>query len=152
MCYGEPQVPFIQEDDIDVIVINLSLPPWWRHQMETLSALLALCEGNSPVTNEIPSQRPVARRFDVFSDLRLNKRLSKQTWGWWFETPSRSLWRHCNELQSCIASQDDSCKSRLPQSNECLFVYISLVWARGLKRENNILELELIHCHLRPEI
>ena len=24
------------------------------------------------------------------------KRLSKQSWGWWFETPSRSLWRHCN--------------------------------------------------------
>ena len=26
----------------------------------------------------------------------LNKRLSKQSWGWWFETPSRPLWRHCN--------------------------------------------------------
>ena len=36
--------------------------------------------------------------FDVFFDLRLNKRLSKQSWGWWFETPSRSLWRHCNEM------------------------------------------------------
>ena len=31
-----------------------------------------------------------------FFDLRLNKRLSKQSWGWWFEMPSRSLWRHCN--------------------------------------------------------
>ena len=31
----------------------------------------------------------------VFFDLRLNKRLSKQSWSWWFETPSRSLWRHC---------------------------------------------------------
>ena len=45
----------------------------------------------------IPAQRPVTRSFDVFFDLRLNKRLSKQSWGWWFETPSRSLWRHCNE-------------------------------------------------------
>ena len=35
--------------------------------------------------------------FDVFFDLRLNKRLSKHSWGWWFETPSRSLWRHRNE-------------------------------------------------------
>ena len=35
--------------------------------------------------------------FDVFFDLRLNKRLSKQWWGWWFETPSRSLWRHHND-------------------------------------------------------
>ena len=34
--------------------------------------------------------------FDVFFDLRLNKGLSKQSWGWWFETQSRSLWRHCN--------------------------------------------------------
>ena len=47
---------------------------------------------------EFPSQRPVTRRFDVFFDLRLNNRLNKQSWGWWFETPSRSLWRHCNAL------------------------------------------------------
>ena len=69
---------------------------WWRHQMETFSALLALCAGNSPVTGEFPSQRPVTRSFDVFFDQRRNKRLSKQSWGWWFETQSRSLRRHCN--------------------------------------------------------
>ena len=68
---------------------------WWRHQMETFSALLALCAGNSPATGEFPAQRPVTRSFDVFFDLRLNERLSKQSWGWWFETPSRTLWRHC---------------------------------------------------------
>ena len=34
--------------------------------METISALLAICEGNSPVTGEIPAQRPVTRGFDVF--------------------------------------------------------------------------------------
>ena len=54
---------------------------WWRHQTEAFSALLALCAGNSPVTSEFPSQRPVTRCFDVFFDLRLNKRLSKQSWG-----------------------------------------------------------------------
>ena len=43
-----------------------------------------------------PAQRPVTRSFDVFYDLRLNKRLSKQSWGWWFETLSRPLWRHRN--------------------------------------------------------
>ena len=48
------------------------------HQMETVSALLTICAGNSPVTGEFPAQRPVKRSFDVFSDLRLNKRLSKQ--------------------------------------------------------------------------
>ena len=69
---------------------------WWRHQMETFSVLLAICAGNSPVSSEFPSQRPVMRSFDVFLDLRLNKRLSKQSWGWWFETPSCSLWHHCN--------------------------------------------------------
>ena len=50
-----------------------------RHQMETFSALLAICEGDSPVTGEFPTQRPVTLSFDVFFDLRLNKRLSKQT-------------------------------------------------------------------------
>ena len=72
---------------------------WWRHQMEIFSTLLALCAGNLPVTGEFPSQRPVARSFDVFFDLRLNKRLSKQSWGWWLDTKSRSLWRRCNVKQ-----------------------------------------------------
>ena len=44
-----------------------------------------------------PAQRPVTRSFDVFFDLHLNKRLSKQWWGWWFETPLHPLWRHCND-------------------------------------------------------
>ena len=73
---------------------------WWHHQMETFSVLLALCVGNSPVTGEFPSQRPVTYSFDVFFDLRLNKWLSKQLLGWWFETSSCSLWRHCNNLFS----------------------------------------------------
>ena len=47
-----------------------------------------------------PAQRPVTRSFDVFSELRLNKRLSKQSWGWWFETLSCSLWRQRNGIQS----------------------------------------------------
>ena len=46
---------------------------------------------------EFPTQRPVRLNFDVFVDLRLNKRLRKQRRGWWFETPSCPLWRHCNE-------------------------------------------------------
>ena len=59
--------------------ICLYSSPWWRHQMETFSALLVLCAGNSPVTSEFPSQRPLTRSFDVFYDLGLNKRLSKQS-------------------------------------------------------------------------
>ena len=81
---------------------------WWRHQMETFSALLAICAGNSPVPGEFPTQRPVTQSFDVFFDLRLNKRLSKQWWGWWFETLSRPLWCHRNgdSVQRKIAAAD----------------------------------------------
>ena len=64
--------------------------------METFSALLAICAGNSPVPGEFPAQRPVTRSFNVFFDLCLNKRLSKQSWGCWFETLPCPLWRHCN--------------------------------------------------------
>ena len=75
---------------------------WWRHQMETFSVLLAICAGNSPVPGEFPAQRPVTRSFDVFFDLRLNKLLSKQSWGWWFETLTCPLWRHRNDSQGSL--------------------------------------------------
>ena len=69
---------------------------WRHHQMETFSASLAICAGNSPVTSEFPIQRPVTRSFDVFFDLRMNQRLSKQSWGCCFETLLRPIWRHYN--------------------------------------------------------
>ena len=75
-----------------------TLRTWWRHQMETFSALLTICAGNSPVPDEFPAQRPVRRSFDVFFNMSLNKRLRTQSWGWWFETLSRQLWRHCNYI------------------------------------------------------
>ena len=83
--------------EVDAIVKRAQkTTSWWRHQMKTFSMLLAICAGNSPIPGEFPAKRPVTRSFDVFFDLRLNKRLSKQSWGWWFETLSRPLWRHCN--------------------------------------------------------
>ena len=69
--------------------------------METFSALLAICARNSPVSGEFPAQRPVTRSFDIIFDVRLNKRLSKQSRDWWFETQSGSLWRHCNVVDQC---------------------------------------------------
>ena len=72
------------------IVFHGSRTPWWRHQKETFSELLAICAGNSPVSGDFPAQRPVTQSFDVFFDLCPNKWLSKQSWGWWFETPSFS--------------------------------------------------------------
>ena len=62
-----------------------------------ISALRAICARNSPVNGEFPTQRPMTRRFDVFFDLPPNERLSKQSGGWCFETPSRPLWRHSNK-------------------------------------------------------
>ena len=56
---------------------------------------------------EFPAQRPVTRSFDGLFDLRLNKRLSKQPWGWWFETPSWSLRRQCNVYANVAGSVDD---------------------------------------------
>ena len=76
--------------------------------MGTFSALLALRAGHSPLTGEFPAQRPVTRSFVVFVDLCLNKRLSKQSWGWWFETPSRSLGRHGNVLHTLVKSWSTS--------------------------------------------
>ena len=69
---------------------------WWRHQLKTFSTLLALCAWNSLATGEFPSQRPVARSFDIFFDLCLNKQLNKQLRHRWFETPLCSLWCHHN--------------------------------------------------------
>ena len=90
---------------------------WWHHQMETYSALLVLCAGNSPVTGEFSSQRPVTRSFHVFFDLRLNKRLSKQSRRRWIETSSRSLWRHSNMFRR----QSDTATCLLMQTGALTF-------------------------------
>ena len=82
------------------ILLLVCIISWWHKQMEILYALLALCVGNSPVNGDFPSQRPVTRSFDVF-DLRMSKRLSKQSRHRWFETPSCSLWRHHKVLPVC---------------------------------------------------
>ena len=85
-------------------------------------ALLALCEGNPPVTGGFPAQRLVTRSFNVLFDQRLNKRLSKQSWGWWFEMPLCSLWRHhghCNGNQN-LRKQTDPNISTSIQNNRPL--------------------------------
>ena len=96
-------------------------PPWWRGPVGShddfikwkpfprywpfvcVCVCVCVCVGGGgglPVTDEFASQRPVTRSFDVFFDLCLNKRLSKQSWGWWLDTTSRSLWRRCNDLRT----------------------------------------------------
>ena len=75
---------------------RLRTSTWLCYQMDMFFALLAFCAGNSPVAGEFPSQRPVTQSFDVFFDLHLNKRLSKQSRRLWFEVPLCSSSHHCN--------------------------------------------------------
>ena len=109
-----------------------------RHQMNTFSAWLAICAGNSPVTGEFPAQRPVAPSFDVLFHLGLNEWLSKQSWGWWFETPLRPLWCHSNVWSSVWTgetncSYEKTSKVRIweenpPMWNSLKLVQVILVW------------------------
>ena len=82
---------------------------WYIYMMTSsngnLSALLAICAGNSLVTGEFPAQRPLTRSTDVFFNLCLNERSGKQSWSWWFETQCRPLWRHSNESDYCCACE-----------------------------------------------
>ena len=60
--------------------------------------------------------------FDVFFDLCLNKRLNKQSWGWWFETLSRPLWRHRNDMAQyhiLLHTVQQWLKQNICQSNTC---------------------------------
>ena len=41
-------------------------------------------------------------KCSLYPNLRLDKRLSKQSWGWWSEMPSRSLWRHRNAICTLV--------------------------------------------------
>ena len=99
--------------------------------METLSALLAICAGNSPVPGEFPAQRPVTRSFDVFFDPRPNQRLSKQWRGWWFETPSCPLWRHCNVKKTWGAGSNTDLSPSLEHSD-----WPALKWWWDIRRHN----------------
>ena len=49
----------------------------------------------------IPPQRPSTRSFDIVFDLYMNKRLGKQSWGWWVETPSRIMYHYNDLTRSC---------------------------------------------------
>ena len=72
-------IGYLLDATMQICLTSAGIPniTWWRHQMETFYALLALCAGNSPVTCKFPSQRPVKQSFGVLFDMRLSKRLSK---------------------------------------------------------------------------
>ena len=83
-----------------------------RYYLQVPDVMMTSWNGNifretGPLCGEFTghTQRPVTRRFDAFFDVRLNKRLNKQSRRWWFVTPSRSLWCHCNESQILNSGQ-----------------------------------------------
>ena len=81
---------------IHAVVLFMEIGPSYLGDWESLYMMTSsngnifrvtgpLC-GEFTGPGEFPTQRPVTRSFDVFFDLRLNNRLSKQWLGWWFET------------------------------------------------------------------
>ena len=75
---------------------------WLSDIAQGLWAIIMMTSSNGnifcvtgPGTSEFPAHRPVTRSFGVFFDLRLNKRLSIQSWGWRIETLPRPLWYYC---------------------------------------------------------
>ena len=78
-----------------LIFIESACLPWWRHQMETFSALLAIYAGNSPVPGEFPAQRPVTRSFDIF--------LIWVWMNWWVnKREAGDLRRHCAHYDTTV--------------------------------------------------
>ena len=102
-----PHLIIIIKSEVWIIsnCLALAVSTWWRHQMETFSALLAICVENSPVTGEFPAQRPVTRSLDVFFEMRPHKRLINNGEAASFETPLHPLWRHCNYMHVWIFSK-----------------------------------------------
>ena len=73
---------------------------WGRHQKETFPRYWPFVRGiHRPLVN-YPHKGQWCGSLMFSLICALNKRLSKQSWGWWFETPSRPLWRHCNVMRS----------------------------------------------------
>ena len=96
MCYRQyPPSPSTSLANEDVTISITTIVMMMSSNGNIFRVTGSLCR-EFTCTGEFPAQRPVTRSFDVFFDLRLNKKLGKQPWGWWFETPWRPLCRHCN--------------------------------------------------------
>ena len=71
---------------LEIEIVSCHIPMTHLYYHQTAGHMMTSSNGN--IFRVFPAQRPVTRSFDVFFDLRLNKRLSKQSWGWWCETLS----------------------------------------------------------------
>ena len=113
LASGPTDLMFKRHQTKTSLLINIPVG-WKRWELKLLkmhSSMMTSSNGNiirvtDHLWGEFTGHRWIPRTkasdaelcFDVFFDLRLKKRLSKQSWGWWFGTPSRPLWRHCIAL------------------------------------------------------
>ena len=139
---GKPFEMFIRSkcNQIDMgakrMAANANVSTWWRHQMAIFSALLAFVRGihQSPVNSPHKGQWSGALMFSLIFAWT-NDWLGKQWWGWWFETPSYSLWRHCNYLFITLLNPGDSYMSQ---------------WTAIIGSPNTGSSLQMALGHLQP--
>ena len=92
--------------------------------------------------DEFPTQRPVMRSFHVYFDLRPNKRLSKQSWGWWFETLWRPLWRHHNDWEANMDGLVQDCSNSIANALELLQSYTKpSIYSNSQEAHGNVFTL-----------
>ena len=99
-------------------------------------------------------KRPVTVRFGVLFHLHLNIQLSKQSWGWWFETPSCPLWRHCDEsyaINTCSGlvhgtsgSKQINMVNQKDQWRGALMFHIICAWTNNWANNR---EADDLRCH-----
>ena len=131
---------------------------WWRNNVETISALLALCDGNLPLTVDSPHEGPVIRSYYIVINFILSKLLTEQSSGWWFEAQWRS-W------------DDATTMSLLPTlqiSDLCWYFSVITSWSSSVSsdcdiarssncnslgnRQHCFYEFQLSNAHLKPNI
>ena len=99
--------------------------PWYRHRMETVSALPVLSEGNPPVIGRFPSPRAINAGLDVIFDISRNKRWNEQSSRRWVET----LNAHCDVIVMLMLVLVTFFLHKMPlawkyaESTECCFTW-----------------------------
>ena len=110
-------------------LVQQKTPLQWKYHRSTSPVLCMMTSSNGNIfrvtghlCGEFTGHRGIPRtkasdaELWCYLDLHLNKRLSKQSWGWWFETLSRSLWRHGNGSGNGSLSQRARYEESVPMS------------------------------------
>ena len=113
--------------------------------METFSVFLALCEGNSPVAGGFPLHKGQWRGVLMFFYLRLKKRMSKQSRRRLFETPSLSLWRHCNAVEQLVKV---NIKERIKGQHCWPFVKGIHRWPRHSPHKGSVMQIRFLYHNI----